>query len=302
MKKRILAFSVLLVLCLTLLPHTTALAAPEPNRKASLSLHYGKDGTVFEGLEVGIYRVAEFLPDGSFRLLSPYSAYPIDIHGITEQAAWQRITLTLYSYLVAGGVKPDREVLTDQDGTARFEDLPTGLYFVREAVAAKEDATYVFNHFMVYVPTPQPDGSFLYEVEAKPKCTDYIPKSRYTVTKLWKDGGKKQLRPKEITVDLYRDGILQQTRVLSAENNWSYSWYVPTEEQGGWTVAERDVPEGYKVTIRENGGSISLINTHKTVEDTPSTGDSAAPLLWLLTAILAGVLLLILGIYRRRHK
>jgi LPXTG-motif cell wall-anchored protein len=303
MRKRIAPMVFLAVFCLLLLrPVWVHGAAPDPAQKASLTLTYQKDGQTFSDLPIGIYRVAEALPDGTFGLIEPFASYPVNIHGITIQEQWHTVAGTLDAYIVANQVKPDREAQTDATGTIHFTDLTTGLYFVQEAVAEHTGGTYVFNRFLVYLPTPQPDGSYDYEVEANPKCTDFIPKTQYTVTKLWQDAGMQNIRPKEVTVDIYQDGILQETQILSAANNWSYTWYVSEADRGQWTVTERDVPDEYKVTIRQNGGVFSIINTCPTQPDPPKTGDTFSPVPLVLIMCLCGLLLLILGLYGRRRQ
>lgn len=303
MKNRILPLVLLIIICFAMVcPFSVHAITPlDTAAEASLTLHYQKDDVAFADLPIGIYRVAEALPDGTFELIAPFSSYPVNIHDITEQAQWHNVAQTLYSYIVANQVAPDREAKTDAIGKVCFSDLETGLYFVREVVAENTVGTYVFNQFMVYVPTPQPDGTYIYTVEANPKCTNIIPKNQYSVTKLWQDGGNQHLRPKEVTVDIYRDGVLQETQILSDANNWSYTWYVSSEDHSKWTVVERTVPDNYKVTIQQNGSHFSIINTHQTAPDIPQTGDSSTPMLWILLMCFSGIMLVILGIYSRRR-
>ena len=303
MKKRILLLISLIVICLTLFsPLCVNAATPlDPNAQASLTLHYQKDGMTFADLPVSIYRIAEAFPDGSFRLIEPFASYPINIHHITKQEQWNQVAQTVYAYIVSDQISPDREKVTDENGTVCFTDLDTGLYFVREVVAENTNGTYIFNQFMVYVPTPQPDGTYIYTVVANPKCTNFVPKNQYSVTKLWQDGGNQYLRPKEVTVDIYRDGVLYETQILCADNNWSYTWYVSSEEHSNWTVVERTVTDNYKVTIQQNGSHFSIINTHQTAPDIPQTGDSSTPMLWILLLCFSGIMLVILGIYSRRR-
>ncbi len=304
MKKRIPLLILLAVIGFaTLCPLSARAVTPlEPDAEASLTLHYQKEGKAFADLQIGIYRVAEAFEDGSFQLIEPFASYPIDIHGITNQEQWNTVAQTLYSYMVADQVSPTREGKTDEMGTVCFSGLETGLYFVREVAAESASGTYVFNQFMVYVPTPQPDGTYTYAVEANPKCMQFVPKNQYSVTKLWKDGGKQSSRPKEVTIDIYKDGVLYQTQILSAGNGWTYTWYVSNEDDGKWTVAERTVPDHYKVTIQQNGGNFSVINTRQADSDVPKTGDTSSPMLWVLLMCFSGIMLVILGFFGGRRK
>ena len=304
MKKRTLLLISLIVICLTLFsPLCVNAATPlDPDAKASLTITYRKDGTAFSDLTVGIYRVAQAFPSGIFELIEPFVSYPVNIHDITAQEQWTNAANTLHAYIVSNHVTPDAETLTDEEGVALFTDLETGLYLVEEVVAENTSGTYLFNRFMVYLPTPQADGSYNYAVEARPKCTDFVPKTQYTVTKLWQDSGNQASRPKEVSVEIYKDGQLYETQILSANNNWTYTWFVSGEEYSTWTVSESSVSAPYKVTVKENGSSFSLINTWHKPTDTPQTGDTFAPLPWIITICLSGILLVILGVYGRGYK
>lgn len=300
MRKRLLP---LLILCLMLLrPFPVGAATSlDTGADASLTLCYQKDRP-FSDLPISIHRVAQAFPDGTFELIGPYATYPVNIHDITMQEQWTYIAVTLSSYIVAEHVQPDRVSTTDANGAVSFQGLQTGLYLVREVIAEDDDGTYVFAPFLVYLPTPQADGSFDYDVEARPKCTDFTPKTTYTVTKLWQDAGDRDKRPDAVTVDIYQDGQLHSTQALNADNDWTYSWSVPSDDSSIWTVTERNVPEGYKVTIRQNGSNFSIINTSKTLPNPPQTGDTFTPLPWILIMCFAGIGLLIVGIYGRRRE
>lgn len=307
MRKRILPLLFLVIIGFALLRPGSAGAAapPDPNGDASLTLYYQKDGKAFANLQIGVFRVAEALPDGTYELIEPFASYPVNIHGITAQEQWRNTASTLRAYIVANQVAPDWEAQTDENGMVQLPDLDTGLYLVREVVTENSDGTYVFDAFMVYLPTPQPDGSYDYTVEAKPKCSNFTPKTQYTVTKLWGDGGSQNARPKEVTVDIYKDGALQETQILSAGNHWSYTWYVSSEDRGQWIVAERAVLPPYKVTVQQNGSTFSIINTCQTQPQTPQaphTGDSFTPLPWILAMCFSGIMLLLLGLYSRRQR
>ena len=307
MRKQIARFICLVVFCTAMLYPLYAYAATplDPAADAGLTLCYQQEEQVFSDLPISIYRVAEAFPDGTFELIEPFSSYPINIHDITVQEQWKNTAVTLNAYIVANQLMPYREAVTNDAGTAVFEHLKTGLYLVSEVVAENNSGTYIFDQFMVYLPTPQPDGSFDYAVEAKPKCVDYVPKTEYRVTKLWQDAGNKDDRPEEITVDIYKDGELWETQILGASNNWSYVWYVSDKEQSNWAVVERSVPEEYNVTVQKNGGTFSIINTHKSnpeIPDSPQTGDTSNITLYIMLMCISGIMLIVLGIYRGRHK
>ena len=303
MKKQILlGLCLLALLCACIQPQQAhALTALEPERNCSLTLHYTQEGQGFEGLSIRIYRVAEAFPDGTFELIEPFSGYPVNIHGITSQKEWQDVATTLRAYVAAEQVEPTRVEATGQDGTVVFSDLQTGLYLVCGVVAEKEAGTYKFNDFMVYLPTPLEGEGFNYDVEAVPKCVQFVPNSHYSVVKLWKDTGNEQDRPQTVTVDILKDGVVYETVILNAENNWSYSWTVP-QDDSIWSVVEKDVPQGYKVSISENETGFVITNTKTIPTDPPITGDVFP--LGLLIALLcfSGFAMVLLGALRERKR
>jgi len=306
MKKRIAAlFCLTVLLAAVLCPLYTGATTPlDPDAEASLTLCYQKDGQAFPGLSVSIYRVAEAFPDGTFALIAPFDSYPVNIHGITQQAQWQNTAATLNSYIIANQLAPTRTGVTNDAGIAAFPQLETGLYLVCQVMGENNTGTYVFNQFMVYLPTLQSDGTYDYTVEANPKCLSFVPKTEYRVTKLWQDEGHQTERPEQVAIDIYKDGILQETQILNPDNNWSYTWYVSADDQSTWTVTEPSVPEGYTVTVRENGSCFSVINTHKSNEDVPDipvTGDTFNPLPWVLALCISGIALILLAIHSRRR-
>ena len=303
MKKQIARFICLVVFCAAMFcPLNVSAATPlDPAADASLTLYYQKEEQVFSNLQISIYRVAEAFPDGTFELIEPFASFPVNIHNITVQEQWKNTAVTLSSYIVANQLAPHRVEKTDETGTVVFEHLETGLYLVREVVAESNIGTYVFNQFMVYLPTPQADGSFDYTIEAKPKCVNYVPKTEYRVTKLWQDAGHQADRPNQIIVDIYKNGALQDSQILNAGNNWSYVWYVSEEDHSEWTVAERAVSDHYTVTVQHSGSSFSIINTHEAnldIPDAPQTGDTTNPLPWVFTMCFSGIMLII--IYGKR--
>lgn len=307
MRKQIALLICVVVFCAAVFSpiQAYALTPLDPTADASLTLHYQKETQVFPDLQISIHRVAEAFQDGSFKLIAPFSSYPVNIYNVTSQAQWKNIATTLGSYIVANQIAPDRVEKTDETGTAVFEHLETGLYLVREVVAENNNGTYVFNQFMVYLPTPQTDGSFDYHVDANPKCVNYVPKTQYRVTKLWNDAGHQSDRPAQITVDIYKDGALHESQILDASNNWSYIWYVSDEDHSEWIVVERAVSEDYTVTVQQNGSSFSIINTHKSNEDVPDipqTGDTMNLLPWTLTMCFSGIMLILTGVYIRRKR
>lgn len=301
-KLRLYILCALCLVSLWLQPLQARAVTPlEPERPCSLRLDYSLEGVAFEGLTIRIYRVAEAFPDGTFELLEPYAGYPVNIHGITSQTEWQQVAETLKAYIVADQVEPTYTAVTDAGGMAHFADLQTGLYLVLGVVAENDSGMYQFRDFMVYLPTPQPDENFLYDVEAKPKCSRFTPYTQYSVRKLWKDPGNEAQRPTEVLVDIFKDGIFVESVSLNAENDWCYSWR--TEADGAlWTVTEKSVPEEYLVVISQVDNAFVITNTDPGNLNPPDTGEIFPLSLLMIPLCLAGVCLMALGARRERKE
>lgn len=303
MRKRLLSLLMLPVLLLSLLqlPAAAAVTPLETDRSCSLTVTFAKDGVGFSGLEAKIYRVAGASADGTFDLIAPFSSFPVNIHGITSQQEWKTVATTLRAYITANAIAPDRTAVSNETGAAAFSGLSTGLYLVMGVIAENDTGIYEFEDFMVYLPTPLEDGSFDYDLEARPKPAAFTPKTRYQVTKLWKDSGYTSRRPDKVLVDIYKDGVLQETVELNAANNWTYTWNVP-KDGSKWTAVERDVPKEYQVTITVNGAVITITNVIRTSDTPPKTGDTFPLWPYVAAMSLSGCLLILLGTWRRRKS
>lgn len=301
MKKRIV-ICLMCMLCILAQPMAARAAAPiQVDRDCSLTLQYTQGENAFPGLNIQIYRVAEIFTDGTYALWGDFAEYPVNIYGITSQTEWKQVTSTLVAYAAADHLVPDRQAVTDETGMAYFDGLETGMYLVLAVRAEKEQATFLFESFLVSVPNPDENGTYLYDVTAKPKCSGYEPTPgtlEYKVVKHWKDDG--ETRPESIIVDILKDGVLQYTQVLSAENNWSYVWKV-SGDGSVWQAVERHVPEGYQVTVVSSGNTVIITNVRTgQPEKPPETGDTTVLWPYMLAMCISGGMLVILGISRKR--
>ena len=317
MIKRIAFFICMLMICFGVVPMKCKAAVVDPDRSCSLTISYTKNGEAFEGLGIEIYRVAEFLENGSCRLLDPFSTYPINIYGVSSQREWQEIAQTIKSYVEKDQIAAYQSQKTDCDGQVFFGNLETGLYMMKGVSVHNQNKVVVFQDFMMYVPALA-ENDFDYDVEAKPKSMEYVQPEKYTVVKLWKDLDDSQQRPKSICVEILKDGVLQESVILDSTNNWSYSWDV-SEKGGIWSVVEKDVPDGYQVSIVNNQTTFVITNSKgkessedtgkpdlkesiDPVQPTVKTGDTAPFLMYVIILFVAGFGLMLFGILRQREN
>lgn len=299
MRHRALTRLLAALLCLLLSVQVFAAETPDTERACSLTLHYTQSGAGLPGLEIAAWRVGDVYADGTYALTVPYS---VEIQGITSETEWRDTAATLSAYLTADAVAPACTATTDETGTALFSDLPVGLYLIRGLTAATEAGTCMFDDFLMFLPR-NVGGSYAYDVEAVPKYASFVPtpeELEYSLLKLWKDAGAAAVRPDKVYVDILRDGQLWESVTLSAENSWHYSWKAPAGHD--FAVVERQVPEGYTVTVSETETAFVLTNTAPPDTDNPQTGDTAPVLLYIILLSLSGLALVLLGVWALRRK
>lgn len=297
------------VLSLVLLLSFVGIAAEaagfvDTEQTASLMLTYGYDGQTFSDISIHIYQVAKISRYADFTLAGEFSQLPVEVNNVKTQEEWKQVASTLSAFAVSEGIASDWEAVTDENGVVSFADLPLGLYLVESVRVEQEKGYCQFDSFVISVPNLDENDSRVYDVAAKPKSVyrEVLPQEvTYTVNKLWKDEGHEHLRPRSVSVDLYRDGDKVETVTLSAENNWTYSW-TAVDDGAVWQAVESDVPEGYKVTLEQKGNFFFVTNGYNDPTDPPKTGDISNIQMYLLLMCAAGLGLVVLGIAGRRGK
>lgn len=308
MKKVLLSILTVLVLMMSVVQPLQACAV-EPvdlSRKCSLTLEYSKDGIGFSDLQIQIFRVGKMEANGNIDLVGPFARFPVKIHGITSQKEWRDTANTLAFYTSADNLEPYASALTDTDGRVSFAGLETGVYLVMGTSAVTQTGTYRFENFCQFLPISIDGQNQNYDVVAKPKSTfepkPEEPKREFQVIKLWKDAGNRGKRPKSVSIDILKNGVVQETVQLNPDNNWSYSWTAPVGEDI-WSVVERDVPADYTVVISTSATGFAITNTCKIPGgDTPQTGDLFVLRPWITAMCVSGMLLMVLGLLPKRKR
>lgn len=293
-----IAVCVMLIAALT--PMSVSAAGMDPEREASLTLQYTHNGTAYSGLTVQTFRIADVSVEGTYSLCGEFAKYPVTLYNVDSQTEWRSIASTLAAYAVADGISPTCRGTTDSTGIVKFAVQP-GMYLTLSATHKAEECITLFETFLVAVPQPDEDGGYLYDVTARPKSSTFVPDGgdvEYTVVKRWKDSANWQDRPDSIAVDIRKDGAPYSTVYLTAEDNWTYRWTAP-DDGAIWQIAERDVPEGYTVSVTKEKNTFFVTNIYDSEEESPEMGDVSVLWPYVVLMILSGGALIALSVFRR---
>ncbi len=290
------------------------------DRDVSLSITYQDDGRALVGADIDIYLVAtideyvELTPTESFR------QFNVDLRGETSEA-WKTLASTLEGFVLRDNITPTDSGKTDAKGLLAFptdeKKLAPGLYLVLGDRHLQDGYRYDTVPFMVMLPSQEREtGKWIYDVTASIKYESdefTVPETiTLKVLKIWKDKNFEEERPKEVTVQLLRDGDVFDTVVLNDGNNWRYTW-IDLDDRYRWTVVEKEL-EGYTVAVDREGATFVVTNIITKVlpaedEPEPTSPDSNKPdnlpktgqLWWPVPLLLcAGLLLIVIGLIRRR--
>lgn len=262
------------------------------DRDNSLLLNYSYDDYDFDGVNVEVYYIASIDNDMQYHLVSDFSNYPVKINGIKTSDEWEIVEDTLESYIIADSIEADFSLTVD-DNKVYVSGLNPGLYFVRTDRIDNDSYSLLFDSFIVSVPGIDESGSWNYDVSVYPKAEEFVlkyDKVNYSVIKEWIDDGLN--RPSSVLVEIYKDGEFIYSHVLSADNNWMYQW--EADDDGSvWTVVERNVREGYSVSILERENKFIIVNTDNDYEENnPQTFDNINLYFCLFVFSLMGIVVL----------
>ena len=328
MAKRITAFALaFLCLCFCFVPQKvsalTLQDAKEPislSQGCTLTAVYSHGKKTFPNLNISLYHVATLSQDLKYSYTEDFEICELPLNDIRSQSEWDAVRTTLEAYIIAYDMQPVAVGKTDSRGEILFKDLEPGLYFIPSLTFSSGKNRYSFSRALVSLPGVDPvDKSWEYTVSTSPKTdmTFYPPNTpppppdnpppnvppkdiEYKVLKLWKDIDENTVRPKNIEIDIIRNGVVAEKVFLSDENNWSYSW--KSKDDGSvWSVNERNIPDGYIMTVEKRTTTFIVTNTKNPPPHIPKTGDTMNVSLYIFLICLSGVMLVILGLCGKRR-
>ena len=250
---------------------------PQRTGSVSVTLTEQYEKTPIVGAELSLYYIATvgINTDGKLNYI------------FTEEFAQSGISLDdtelaakLDVYLFENEV-PSSKQCTNEEGTALWENLPLGLYFVRQTNRVEGFAPCT--SFLVTVPMESTEG-YVYEVNASPK-TEVAKLISITIRKHWNTDATTKIAD-SVTVQLLRNGIVVETAILDESNDWQVT-YTNLPESDSYTVQEVNIPKGFVATYKQNAYVFTVTNTSSLIV----TGQLVWPI-----PVLAGVGMLLLAV------
>ena len=278
MNKRSL-ISILMVICLmlSLAPVTSAIEKVDAERQGALTIYYSWEGTPLPGCVFHVWQVASVDGYFDFTPTEDFSSY--NVSWKNDEEGWNQLAFTLLSYAERDNIPDGYTVVTDENGYTEEISLTAGLYLFYGENLRYEGYIYQTVPTLVAIPSVVEGDSLEYEVIASPKQsrepeedTIVTPETVCVLKKWEKDSGAG--RPDSVTVELLCNGEVYDSVELDESNNWRYAW---TDLESGkeWKVVEKEVPEGYTVSISKLG--ITYVITNTADEVPPPTTDDNPP-------------------------
>ena len=280
----ILTFLLILVCSLPSLAANTADAKEtiDLTKKCSLSMSYVDEGGIpCSGLEIALYRVSSVTEGYTYPLTTAFGPSGIDLSSYETQEGWKTARTTINSFITSTNLPADQKKTTGSAGEVDFTELEPGFYFVKWLGNDTGKEITGFEPTLMLLPDLAEDGTWKYEVTAKPK-PGKVTVNKYRVTKVWSGGSASRRTPVEVKI--YKKGVLYKTVTLSEDNTWTYTWE-DTDKNAEFTVAEDPVPKSFKVTVTQSADGATFTITNKYNGggggggggDTPTTAPTTAP-------------------------
>lgn len=331
------------LLAVVMLLTTTVFAAGSIDlyHDVSLTISYQGDKTPLDGAKFDIYLVATVDECGELTPTDTFSQFNVKIRGKNDEA-WKTLASTLEGYVLRDKIIATDSGKTNNKGLVSFPNNPNsltpGLYLVLGHRHSQGGWRYDATPFMVMLPGLDEEANdWVYEVTANAKHkSKQIPNEpdesedeiTRKVLKRWKDDDYEEERPKEVIIQLLRDGEIYDTVALNAQNDWRHSW-TALDDSYSWTVVEKEL-EDYTAEVTQEGITFVVTNTYtedipdepiptgpttpddseapdnSTTPDEPATPDEpilplTGQLWWPVPVLLAaGLLFIVIGLIRRR--
>lgn len=232
---------------------------------------YKIENEIYSKKKINIYKIAEINEKKDFVLLQEFKEHNLTLADINSSTDLDNLANIILGIINNDKIEAYGSNYTNENGTVVFEDLELGVYLLESEDLQEKDKTITYAPAIVVIP----DSNDNYEVEVEPKGSITKPtyeEKEYKLVIYWDDEGKS--RPTSVQVNIFKDGIKQESVTLSSKNNWSYVWNT-LDDNSEWTVLETGLPSGYTMRQEKENNSFYITNIYK--EPTNPGGDPTPP-------------------------
>lgn len=245
------------------------------DRDVHLTIHYEDNNQPLADAVFQVYLAATLDEQGNRMVTDAFQQYPVNWQS-NDSKVWKTMADTLEGLIaVDQHLKTAASGQTDQNGNLEFgtkENLKPGLYLVTGERHGQDGRIYYAKPFLVQLPVKDSSESWEYTITANTKF-ESIPapggdrnggKLSWTsrkVLKVWEDKDNEDVRPKNVVIQLLRDGSIYDTVTLTEAGNWRYEWPALSTNYR-WTVVEKDSGD-YDVRVSQEGITFVVTNTYK---------------------------------------
>lgn len=272
----------------------------DSSKNITLTLTYHYDDLLLNDVLVNVYHIASLTDDFKYQLMPDFTKYPIAVNGLNNQQEWDMLEETLKSYIRADDIGESFSGAISNN-QLRLTNLPVGLYLIETEMVDEDKYTLKYDEILINLPQLLANGKWNYEVNVYPKGFEYIPKYeeiKYAVIKQWQDDGKN--RPDSVNIEIYKNDELIEEKTLSSSNNWTYEW-IGLDDGSKWNVVERNIPNGYKVSISKKENIFIILNSYINYEENnPQTGDNINLYLYLFLGSFMSLIIIIINFLKRK--
>ncbi len=300
-KNKLILSCIALLLCLLICVPVFAIDNVDESRYASLIV-YSPEELKGDQVQYSIYLVASMDRRGNLTTTDGFVGCKWEKPYMEAQDSWgEALQILLYWLDTHKSIKAYDRCIADKFGTARFptkgKTLVKGLYLVVANPVGKSGSTKLPAPFLVSVPDRDKDDNWIYTMTAEPKAVE----TSVHVRKVWQDEGHTEARPTSVVATLCYgwSNKVYASVVLSAQNNWMYTWEnLPAGVQ--WTVIEENVPAQYAATVKAETGGFLITNAYVS-QKIPQTGQITWPIP-VLTVLGLGLFFVGLTRYRKNNE
>ena len=218
--------------------------------------------------------MAALTEEGEYALTDDFAQYPVSLEDL-DSSGLRSLAQTLDAYVARDTLTPLLSQKTGEDGMVSFDGLSPGLYLVLGESYTQGNTVFTPSPMLFYLPGQgggrrlgvRGDGL----LQIRPGGNHGRHRFR-KVQKVWKDSGNQSKRPEMVLVQLLENGAVV-TRWLSARRTTGVH-LEGLDASSRWQVAETSVPDGYTVTVTQEGTLFVVTNTYpgKTPSKLPQTG------------------------------